>query len=79
MKKSELLRQVLALPEERLIGAIAEIIAHRKRQAEGLPEDASFDLKIDLVEFLSTCSARQLRLLHEIALGLEITCEGPIH
>jgi hypothetical protein len=79
MRKSELLLEVLALPQERLIAAIGAVLARRKREAQGLPEDAGVDVEVDAAAFLETCSARQLRMLREIALGLEMTCEGRVH
>jgi hypothetical protein len=76
MKKSELLQKVLTIPEPRLIAAIGAVLAHRKRQADGLPDDAEVDVRVDVAAFLQTCSARQLRMLQEIASGLELKVEG---
>ena len=76
MKKSELLQKVLTIPEPRLIAAIGAVLAHRKRQADGLPDDAEVDVRVDVAAFLQTCSARQFRMLQEIASGLELKVEG---
>ena len=46
-------------------------MAHRRRQAEGLPEDAAVDVSVNPAEFLATVTVRQLKLLKAIAMELD--------
>ena len=80
MTRLDLIEKIIrTVPMPRLIMAIGAILARRKREAERLPEDARVELEVDVTAFLSTCSKRQLRMLREIALGLEIKSEGRVH
>jgi hypothetical protein len=68
----DLLRSV---SEQQLTVAIAMILAHRRRQAEGLSEDAMVVVSgsdVRPAEFLATATVRQLRLLKAIAMELEV-------
>src|SRR5262245_26353984 len=83
-KKSALAREILdTVPRDRLVAAVGFILAHRQARAAGLPDlpdENSGEAPIlvdrmamnDVETFLSTASARQLRLLRKIALGLEV-------
>ena len=67
----DLLRSV---SEPQLVTAIAMILAHRRRQAEGLPEDAVVVVDVNDVrpaEFLATATVRQIKLLKVIAMELD--------
>jgi hypothetical protein len=66
------------VPPERLIGAIGSILEHRRQRARGFLPEGPHDLEVDVGRFIQTCSMRQLKLLREIALDLEIACEGAI-
>jgi hypothetical protein len=64
---------------DRLFAAMLAVLGHRHRQAGGgevgevleLPELSEVDEEAMLTDFLKTCSLRQLRLLRNIAEGLE--------
>jgi hypothetical protein len=77
MKKSELAQDLLrTVPRPRLVAAIGSVLARRQRRAAQLPDDAMVSIDVNVEAFLATCSARQLRMLREIALSLEIEAEG---
>jgi hypothetical protein len=76
LNKNDLVREILnGVPRDRLQVAIGFIWADRHRRATGQGEDVpvSIDPKRvnDVEGFIATCSARQLKLLRKIALGLE--------
>jgi hypothetical protein len=81
MRKSDLAQEILrTVPEPRLIAAIGSILAQRQRRAAGLPDDALVEVKeVNVEEFVATCTKRQLRLLREIVLGLDLETEGSVH
>jgi hypothetical protein len=72
----DLLRSV---SEPQLIFAIACVLAHRRRQAEGLAEDAPMEVDVNPVEFLETCPTWQIELIKVIALELDPWCEEMRH
>jgi hypothetical protein len=54
-----------------LTAAISAILAHRKRRAAGLPDNAPVDVSVNVEAFMQTCSVRQLEMLRKIARGFE--------
>jgi hypothetical protein len=65
--ETEIVRDV---PEVRLVMAICLILKQRTGQTHFESEDGF------VAEFMATCSIRQLKLLREIALGLDLAVEG---
>jgi hypothetical protein len=77
MKKSEIAQELLrTVPRPRLIAAIGSVLARRQRRAAQLPDDTLMEVDVNVEAFVATCSVRQLRLLREIALSLDIEAEG---
>ena len=72
MKKSRLMLEILqTVPRGNLTAAIAAILAHRKRRAASLPDNAGVEVSVDVEAFMKTCSVRQLEMLQKIARGFE--------
>src|SRR5262249_43655046 len=79
-KTTNLVQEIIrTVPMPRLIAAVGAISARRQRRAAGLSDNTPVDVEVAGEEFMATCSARQLRLLREIALGLDIEMEGRVH
>jgi len=77
VKRIDLAQEILStVPRERLIAAIAFILAERHRRATGASDDApvSLDMSVlnDVEGFMATATVRQLKLLRKIALGLDL-------
>jgi hypothetical protein len=71
MKKTDLVVEILrTVPLPRLVAAVGAILDARHRRGTGATGEVAYD--VNVAAFMATCSARQLRLLRTLALGLEM-------
>jgi hypothetical protein len=78
-KREQLAAEILhAVPEPRLVAAVGFVLRERylrEHPEETATSDRGLELEVNVREFMKTCSLRQLRLLLEIALGLDESVE----
>jgi len=78
MRKTDLRRELLrTVPRPQLVAAIALVLEQRHRRATGDAGAVEFDVNAEA--FVASATVRQLRLLREIALDLDLQCLGPVN